>query len=720
MKIEILEASDQFASAVLNGVCQGIIVAALVGIGLRLIGRTNAATRHAVWFATLLLLVLIIPAQCLRNQIVSKAQDTIGRADENSRAENSRFQLQGRGPAEVVAARNANSSEVLPPAAPMPGIEATADSIETTPSIFDQDLAFQQYLRPDETASPEPSPAPVGEIGRVQISVPPPVQSSTTSFEKTDSSNLPAHASTPGETHHWGEFPVSWKLPIGSRFPRALSLVLLGVWLAVAMARITILIWRLFQLRKLKNISSAPGAVLRELFQTLAGRLGVRRRAELKISSTHRSPALLGFFHPVVLLPAQEAGDVEQAEHVLSHELAHVRRRDDWANLVQHFIRAALFFHPGVWWISRQLSLEREIACDDYVLGQGCRPQAYALLLANLASRMKGRAPLLAPAASTTKSQLKQRITMILNTQRNTSPRLAKTRLGFITSAAVVLAVAAIYSGPRLVLAQSEPSPEAVPQAGAVSGSPDGIEPPSTPPQPVALAAAEGDKPGATPRDVEPGPKFKPGQPPEPPEPGENAPLAEPAPPAIPAPSSAEAVSVSPADLQEEDGPRLERPNREPRPPRAPRPAFNRKGDSSLEERLDRLEKMVESLMAQQKPNHGPGEMKFRFNDDAKVKPNFNRNNAEADEQKLWAEKAAKEADKASKDERGRAEKQMKEASQRELEALRRARESLQREMEKLDRQIERLEQGRKAAVLELQQNGAVAVNVHPVPVARV
>jgi len=127
----------------------------------------------------------------------------------------------------------------------------------------------------------------------------------------------------------------------------------------------------------------------------------------------------------------------------------------------------------------------------------------------------------------------------------------------------------------------------------------------------------------------------------------------------------------------------------------------------------------VESLMAQQNQKRVTHEMDFNFKDgDAKMKPNkiekFSRDeNPEAAEQAKRAdEKAAKQR------ERGRAEAQMKEASERELEALRRARESLQREMEKLDRQIERLQQGRKAAVLELQQNGAIAVNVQPVPQA--
>ncbi|MGO9202864.1 MAG: hypothetical protein ACLQM8_20275, partial [Limisphaerales bacterium] len=62
MKPEVCAACDQILTAVLNGSCQGILVALLAGLGLRLLGRTNATTRHAVWFATLLLLAFLVPA----------------------------------------------------------------------------------------------------------------------------------------------------------------------------------------------------------------------------------------------------------------------------------------------------------------------------------------------------------------------------------------------------------------------------------------------------------------------------------------------------------------------------------------------------------------------------------------------------------------------------------------------------------------------------------
>src|SRR5258708_25692943 len=62
MKTELQTFCAQWGAAALNGMYQGIIVAILVGLVLRMLLRTNAATRHAVWFGSLVVLVLIIPA----------------------------------------------------------------------------------------------------------------------------------------------------------------------------------------------------------------------------------------------------------------------------------------------------------------------------------------------------------------------------------------------------------------------------------------------------------------------------------------------------------------------------------------------------------------------------------------------------------------------------------------------------------------------------------
>src|SRR5438477_6530488 len=61
MKAELQQICADLFGATLNGVYQGVLVCVLVGFALRLLVRTNAATRYAVWFATLVLVVLALP-----------------------------------------------------------------------------------------------------------------------------------------------------------------------------------------------------------------------------------------------------------------------------------------------------------------------------------------------------------------------------------------------------------------------------------------------------------------------------------------------------------------------------------------------------------------------------------------------------------------------------------------------------------------------------------
>src|SRR6266576_1878847 len=65
MGTEILGASDRLLAAVLNGIYQGILITVLVALSFRVFSRINAATRHAVWLCTLVLLVLLVVAHCL-------------------------------------------------------------------------------------------------------------------------------------------------------------------------------------------------------------------------------------------------------------------------------------------------------------------------------------------------------------------------------------------------------------------------------------------------------------------------------------------------------------------------------------------------------------------------------------------------------------------------------------------------------------------------------
>ena len=125
------------------------------------------------------------------------------------------------------------------------------------------------------------------------------------------------------------------------------------------------------------------------IFQASIAEIQTHRRVTLCSSEAVRVPAAIGYFRPIVVFPAwalQEIPAVE-LEAILLHELAHLRRWDDWTNLAQKIVKAVFFFHPAVWFIEGRLTLEREMACDDAVLAANFSPRSYAESLIGLAEK---------------------------------------------------------------------------------------------------------------------------------------------------------------------------------------------------------------------------------------------------------------------------------------------------------------------------------------------
>ena len=118
-----------------------------------------------------------------------------------------------------------------------------------------------------------------------------------------------------------------------------------------------------------------------------AARLALRVLPAIASCSRVSVPVVVGMLRPMILLPASLATGLtgRQLEYVLLHELAHIHRYDMLANLLQRLIETGLFFHPAVWWLTRQVSIERENACDDAVLRAGCQRAAYAEALLRVA-----------------------------------------------------------------------------------------------------------------------------------------------------------------------------------------------------------------------------------------------------------------------------------------------------------------------------------------------
>jgi beta-lactamase regulating signal transducer with metallopeptidase domain/uncharacterized GH25 family protein len=126
------------------------------------------------------------------------------------------------------------------------------------------------------------------------------------------------------------------------------------------------------------------------LLDVVRASMRITRHVKLAVSEHITSPAVIGIIWPTILLPLSVVSgtDATTLRMILAHELAHVRRHDYLVNLFQLLIEAILFFNPAVWWISRQIRIEREACCDARAIATGARPSDYAKALTTFAETL--------------------------------------------------------------------------------------------------------------------------------------------------------------------------------------------------------------------------------------------------------------------------------------------------------------------------------------------
>lgn len=159
-------------------------------------------------------------------------------------------------------------------------------------------------------------------------------------------------------------------LYVGSllRWLNAHTALVVVLWFVIVCLRIVQMSLGLSGMRHLRR--SAADTVPEQwkvYIQQKAAAMGIRRAVQLAASAGSKTPMVLGYFKPLILVPAGLLAQVAPAdlEAILAHELAHIRRRDYVVNLLQHLAETIFFFNPAVWWVSAQLRSEREHCCDD-------------------------------------------------------------------------------------------------------------------------------------------------------------------------------------------------------------------------------------------------------------------------------------------------------------------------------------------------------------------
>ncbi len=261
---------------------------------------------------------------------------------------------------------------------------------------------------------------------------------------------LPAAGMLPVRRGHAITMPAYWALFV------FLAWV---VGASVAMIRLAIGLWRLRQLRRscIPIVDGDLDPMVRQTLRQIGGSNSVesgsvRSRAAasssmsitIATSEYVRVPAAIGFFKKTIVLPAWTLRELpaKDLNVILLHEFAHLRRCDDWTNLVQKIVLAVFFFHPAVWWIEKQLSVQREMACDDAVLAQTSNPRGYAACLVSLLEKSLAHRPArgwsMAQAAVHRAREAALRLARILDTNRPVATRVWKPAVGMIIACALV------------------------------------------------------------------------------------------------------------------------------------------------------------------------------------------------------------------------------------------------------------------------------------------
>jgi beta-lactamase regulating signal transducer with metallopeptidase domain len=228
--------------------------------------------------------------------------------------------------------------------------------------------------------------------------------------------------------------------------PGAWGILLFFVWVlavSVGLLRLANGLWRLRGLRR-SCVATDP-TQLDPAVQKMVADFASSRSVTLVASESVNVPAAIGFFKPMIVIPAWALRELppEELKIILLHEFAHLRRWDDWTNLLQKVVRAVFLFHPAVWWIDSRLALEREMACDDEVLADTANPQGYAkCLIGLLEKRFARRGWTMAQAAVHRAGEASLRLAQILDTGRPHARHVWKPALGIVAAFSLVCLVA--------------------------------------------------------------------------------------------------------------------------------------------------------------------------------------------------------------------------------------------------------------------------------------
>ena len=202
------------------------------------------------------------------------------------------------------------------------------------------------------------------------------------------------------------------------------------LWMASVTWSIVAASVRYAALRRRIAACSTPGNELAEIYASVLTETDYRgRSARLVVGDCFSSPALIGCWQPVVVLPKwfAEQEDVSQLRWALRHEVCHLQHADHWADLVRRMARTLLFFHPVVHLAARRWEEMAEAACDRALVQEEADVVDYTACLVSIVERVGSeKAKTMPLGLFATQTQIQRRIARLLALQSDDFTSLAR------------------------------------------------------------------------------------------------------------------------------------------------------------------------------------------------------------------------------------------------------------------------------------------------------
>lgn len=170
------------------------------------------------------------------------------------------------------------------------------------------------------------------------------------------------------------------------------------IWLAgmcIAGAYFIYSYWKEYRLLA-QALALESAAQIRECCRTASRLAGMHMRGKTVRILVHdqiRSPLVFGMIRQSIVIPKSLLSlEQTQMQHILTHEMVHIRRHDNLWKLFSTMAVCIHWFNPAVWLMYLLFARDLELSCDERVLAAYGRQgrQEYAMTLLTLATNQKG------------------------------------------------------------------------------------------------------------------------------------------------------------------------------------------------------------------------------------------------------------------------------------------------------------------------------------------